>query len=315
MTELEEVKRELAEVKAVLVKLVDGLHPPPREISLLDYLDEWLMICKKPFVSAKTFRDLSRNVHKHIAERLPNKWLYEITTDDLQGCLNAIQQTRTRESVHTLLLNAFARAHKLGYISANPCDEIIYRKHKRAGREPLTREQQAEFRELVAKCRKPFCWLFLFYLLTGVRKAEPLLLRWDDVREGENVIILRGTKTETSFERPLPIYPELKELLDTMRAERGRNTMLFPVSLTAIQKEVVKLQRKLSFRFSLHMLRHTFITNCVEKGVSLKAVQRWAGHKSLETTEKIYTHISSQFEQEEAKKIGGVAGEFGERKP
>ena len=44
MSELEEVKKELAEVKAVLSKLVDGLHPPPREISLLDYLNEWLVI-------------------------------------------------------------------------------------------------------------------------------------------------------------------------------------------------------------------------------------------------------------------------------
>lgn len=284
MTELEEVKNELQAMKNVLAQLVEGLHPRPREISLLDYLDEWLTICKKPFVSAKTYRDLQRNVHTHIAERLPNKWLYEITTDDLQGCLNAILQTRTRESVHTVLLNAFARAHKLGYISANPCDGLLYRKHKRAGREPLTREQQAEFRAVVAKCRKPFCRLFLFYLLTGVRKAEPLLLRWDDVHEAQNVIVLRGTKTETSLERPLPLYPELSELLNVMRQERGRNAMLFPVSLTAIQKEVVKLQRKLSFRFSLHMLRHTFITNCVEKGVSMKAVQRWAGHKSMETT-------------------------------
>ncbi len=303
MSELEDVKQELAAVRGVLEDLVKGLHPPPREISLLDYLDEWLHICKKPFVSAKTFRDLFRNVHKHIAEWLPNKWLYEVTTDDLQGCLNAIAQTRTRESVHTVLLNAFGRAYKLGYIHSNPCEGLIYRKHKRASREPLSEVQQAEFRALIEKCRKPFCWLFKFYLLTGVRKAEPLLLRWEDVREAENVIILRGTKTESSLERPLPLHTELKELLNTMREERGKNIMLFPVSLTAIQKEVVKLQRKLSFHFSLHMLRHTFVSNCVEKGVSLKVVQRWAGHSSLETTEKIYTHISSDFEQKEAQKI------------
>lgn len=303
MSELDDVKRELAEVKAVLRELVEGLHPPPREISLMDYLDEWLVICKKPFVSPKTYRDLTRNVHKHIGERLPNKWLYEVSTDDLQSCLNAIVQTRTKESVHTVLLNAFGRAYKLGYIHSNPCEGLIYKKHRRTVREPLTHEQQAEFRAVIAKCRPPYNRLFLFYLLTGVRKAEPLLLRWDDVRETENVIILRGTKTESSLERPLPLYGELKELLRAMKAERGRNSMLFPVSLTGIQKEVVKLQRKLSFRFSLHMLRHTFVSNCVEKGVNLKVVQRWAGHSSVETTEKIYTHISSDFEQQEATKL------------
>ncbi len=303
MSELDDVKRELSEMKAVLLELVEGLHPPPREISLLDYLDEWLVICKKPFVAEKTYRDLTRNVYKHIAERLPNKWLYEVTTDDLQGCLNAIPQTRTKESDHTVLLNAFRRACKLGYIPVDPCEGLIYKKHKRSTREPLTHDQQTEFRAEISKCRKPYCYLFLFYLLTGVRKAEPLLLRWEDIREEENIIVLRGTKTETSLERPLPLYAELKGLLDTMRAERGKNSMLFPVSLTGIQKEVVKLQRKLSFRFSLHMLRHTFVSNCVEKGVNLKVVQRWAGHSSVETTERIYTHISSDFEQEEAKKL------------
>lgn len=90
-----------------------------------------------------------------------------------------------------------------------------------------------------------------------------------------------------------------------MERERTEGERLFPVSMTAIQKEVVKLKRRLSFPFSLHMLRHTFITNCVEDGVNIKAVQRWAGHKSLETTEKVYTHISREFEQSEALKITG----------
>ena len=100
----------------------------------------------------------------------------------------------------------------------------------------------------------------------------------------------------------MPLYDELKELLHTLRSE-SRGEHIFDMSLTAIQKEVVKIQQKLSFPFSLHILRHTFATNCVERGVNIKVVQKWLGHKDLSTTEKIYTHISTAFEQAEAQKL------------
>ena len=305
MTEIQELKSELQTIKNLLAAALGGLIPKQREVNTYDYLDEWLETCKKPFVCEKTYKDLFRNVNAHIKPNLPDKRLYEITADDLQKCLNAIPQARTRESVHTVLLNAFTRAHNLGYIPKNPGEGMIYRKHRRKGRQPLSVAQQREFREQIEACRPVFRNLFLFYLLTGTRKCEPLLSTWSDVKREENTLMLHGTKTETSETRPIPIYRELGELLDKMERERTERERLFPVSMTAIQKEVVKLKRRLSFPFSLHMLRHTFITNCVEDGVNIKAVQRWAGHKSLETTEKIYTHISREFEQSEALKITG----------
>lgn len=301
----DELKSELREVKEMLAAVLEGIKPKCREVLAFDYLDEWLTTCKKPFVCEKTFKDLCRNVNAQIKPYLPNKRLADITADDLQKCLNATAQARTRENVHTVLLNAFGRAYRLHYIPQNPCDGLIYRRHKRCGRLPLSAEQQREFRAKIESCRPVFRNLFLFYLLTGTRKSEPLLMTWADVKRQENILLLRGTKTETSAARPLPIYGELGGLLDKMEQERREAAPLFPVSITAIQKEVVKLKKRLSFPFSLHMLRHTFITNCVQAGVNIKAVQRWAGHKALETTEKVYTHISREFEQNEAQKIRG----------
>lgn len=303
MSELDEVKTELQEMKALLSNVLNGLIPKYRQVSTSDYLNEWLETYKRPFVTAKTYKDLYRNINEHIRKNLPDKMLYDITADDLQKCLNAITQTRTRESVHTVLVKAFTQAYNLRYIPQNPADGVVYRKHKRKGRNPLSVAQQNKFRAEIEKCRPIFKNLFLFYLLTGTRKSEPLLSTWADVKREENILLLHGTKTETSITRPLPIYPELENLLNKMESERTKDNRLFPVSITAIQKEVEKLKKRLDFPFSLHMLRHTFITNCVESGVNIKVVQRWAGHKALETTEKIYTHISREFEQSEAKKL------------
>ena len=43
-------------------------------------------------------------------------------------------------------------------------------------------------------------------------------------------------------------------------------------------------------KFHFHCLRHTFITNCIKKGINVNYVQASAGHSELKTTFN-YTHI------------------------
>lgn len=42
-----------------------------------------------------------------------------------------------------------------------------------------------------------------------------------------------------------------------------------------------------------HVLRHTFATNAIRRGVPLPAVQRLMGHKDIKTTQ-IYTHLVTE---------------------
>ena len=48
-------------------------------------------------------------------------------------------------------------------------------------------------------------------------------------------------------------------------------------------------------RFSMHVLRHTFATRCIERGVSVKALQRLLGHANIATTLDIYVHVSDEY--------------------
>ncbi len=43
---------------------------------------------------------------------------------------------------------------------------------------------------------------------------------------------------------------------------------------------------------SPHILRHTFATRCVEKGMNLKVLQSILGHADFETTMNTYTHTT-----------------------
>ena len=45
----------------------------------------------------------------------------------------------------------------------------------------------------------------------------------------------------------------------------------------------------------MHSLRHTFATRCIERGVSIKALQRLMGHANIATTLDIYVHVSDDF--------------------
>lgn len=52
-----------------------------------------------------------------------------------------------------------------------------------------------------------------------------------------------------------------------------------------------------------HDLRRTFGTICVFKNVPPKTLQKWLGHKSIETTMKYYVVSPEDFEQEAIKRL------------
>lgn len=57
-------------------------------------------------------------------------------------------------------------------------------------------------------------------------------------------------------------------------------------------------------RFSMHVLRHTFATRCIEASMKPVTLQRLLGHSSLQITMNRYVHIT---EDEKKKEIELVA--------
>ena len=58
-------------------------------------------------------------------------------------------------------------------------------------------------------------------------------------------------------------------------------------------------------RFSMHVLRHTFATRCIEAGMMPKTLQKILGHSNIGITMNLYVHIT---EDEKHKEIELVAG-------
>ena len=57
-------------------------------------------------------------------------------------------------------------------------------------------------------------------------------------------------------------------------------------------------------KFSMHVLRHTLATRCIEDGMMPKTLQKILGHSNIGITMNLYVHIT---EEEKQKEISMVA--------
>jgi len=77
-----------------------------------------------------------------------------------------------------------------------------------------------------------------------------------------------------------------------------------PIQTSTVQKAIGKIAKELQFakRVSIHTLRHSYATHLLEAGVSLKVIQQYLGHTSLQTT-MVYLHLTDTAQANAREKI------------
>ena len=146
----------------------------------------------------------------------------------------------------------------------------------------------------------------------GLRMQEGLNLQVGDVDADRGLVHVHRGKGAKDRYVPLPAstLDLLRKFWVTHRHKRflfpadGRNhqgasTASTPMSPTAVQGAMKLITKKIDFgkKVSTHTLRHSYATHLLEAGVSLKAIQKYLGHSSLQTT-IAYLHLTELAEKD-----------------
>jgi integrase len=125
---------------------------------------------------------------------------------------------------------------------------------------------------------------------TGFRRAELLGFQSRDFSNG--ILHLHAGATKSDEARSVPATKRVTEIL-TRRGNRG--TVFSPLTVPTLRAQWQRIRHLMGLdgdsQFVVHMLRHTCASRLVQRGVPLVMVQKWMGHKKIETTLR-YAHLA-----------------------
>ncbi len=143
----------------------------------------------------------------------------------------------------------------------------------------------------------------LLVVRTGLRLGELRALRWEDVDQVKGVVhvrqsVSRGqiTSPKSNRMRSVPLSKATLAALKEHRHLRGPYVFCTMSGRMFTRNETKHPLRRARTRAGLrhlgwHVLRHTFASHLVIRGVPLKAVQELMGHATIEMTMR-YAHLS-----------------------
>ncbi len=275
------------------------------KMTFKDFIPEYL---KKHASKKRSYRDYE-SITKKLGDFFGEFYLHEITRYQVETyhCLRSEKAgvyMVNREI--TILKGIFTKAIEWGFLRVNTVKGLKLEKEK-----PRLRFLRTwEISRLIDACGKepkaPYLTpMVIIDLNTGLRKEELLSLKWDHIDLERN--ILKVEEGKGGYTRYVPINEtarmQLKKLMEKRRGDfvihdqYGRRIKDIKRSFgSAIERADLQ-----DVRF--HDLRRTFGTLCVFNNIPPKTLQKWMGHKSIETTMKYYVVSPEDFEQDVIKRL------------
>ena len=300
------------------------------------WFDYWIGI-KKQTVSPNTVRNYSERYERNIKSVIGNKLLTDVKPILCQKIFSDMAdegyKTTTIYQTRIALYNMFEFARENDVLIANPCKKSLKSDMGKPSdkKEALTIDVQKKFLEAVVGYS--YENQYRFVLQTGLRTGEHIGLKWSDIDFENRTMKIERTmeyrykvgewrvgppKSKSSY-RTIPLTDEAIRILENQRS-KNKSLKLVPMEW----KDIVFLCRKGTPvknstydtglfkycdrvgipRFSMHVLRHTFATRCIEGGMKPKTLQKILGHSNIGITMNLYVHIT---EDEKHREIDLVA--------
>ena len=306
-----------------------------------DWINYWYENHCKPGIRVTTQKGYEQWIYIHAIPELGHIKLNKLTQADCQKFLNELKTNgrknncatrgpglseKSVRSCYHVIRMSLERAIKDGLIKKNPILGCKLPPTEPKEMKVLSKEEIQRF--LIQAKEEGMYELFLLELTTGLRRGEILALTWEDLNfdTGElhinkqftpvgGKIILCEPKTKAAF-RTIILPPPMVELLREYK--KGIFSPLIfpsrtkpdqPIDPGYVRKRLQQiLERAGCKKVRFHDLRHTFATISLEHGMDIKTLSTIIGHVSSRTTLNIYTHITSEMQENAAANIDrGIA--------
>lgn len=308
----------------------------PTKYTVAEWVRIWLDTYKKQSVKPTTYDMYNGSLTRYIEPQIGHYKLDALNSIIVQKFINDLsnkglnaENGLSQSSVKKVLITlsqACKQAVKSNLLYANPCDSVNLPKKQARQAAAFTKEEQEAF---LSHCsgENTFQNLFIFAFHTGMRLGEMLALMWPDIDMEKHVVsVSKNISVVNDYDNP-----ERKQktiITDTKTASGTREIPLSKKALEAVQRQKENNKKDSPFVFystagtplmkrniyrafnailgsaditshvTVHSMRHSFATRLLEKGADIKTVSELLGHKSIQITLNIYSHVSSNLKRE-----------------
>ena len=266
----------------------------PHIPTLKQWFDKWLTLYKKD-VKLNTKKDYLKSM-KYL-EKFYDTQLDKITSIQILELLNTITFERRKQIVYELLSSLYNKAIKNEIISKNPIEKIEKPKHKKINGSALSNEDETILENAFIKENLD---IFLVCLYQGLRRGEILAIESNDIDFNKKTLnINKAINEQNEFDttknsyskRTIPLFDKTISILEKYKNTQGR---IFNYKYKWCDTTLKSILEKYlpNKKYTMHSLRHTFITKCQENNIPLHIIQKWVGHiTGSKVTNTVYTHI------------------------
>jgi len=198
--------------------------------------------------------------------------------------------------------------------------ECIYMKKNNKRLRFLSEE---DIQKLLPECPEHLRNIVECALNTGIRRAEILTLKWNQIRNG----LIYLEKTKNGDARQVPINDDLSVIFRRIKRDQGvflhevkkgekiesRYVFTYQAGKETPAKSIKRVDR--SFKaaltrtgiedFKFHDLRHTFASHFIMRGGTIKDLQEILGHRDIKMTMR-YSHLSQEHKKKAVNLLNGL---------
>ena len=305
-----EEARELASEKRLTVDQVDPLRKETLEVAWLKYREDMLdRNCR--LATVRLFERCFRNLKA--VETLRLQQISPGMVVDLQAKIKKTVGVGAANNTIKLLRATYNFAIRRGWSGRSPVKQI--RTYNIPRRERFIEPDELPgFISTLEKSRDVFSDLILFALFTGARRTAAKHARWEDIslRGRKWSFIGKGNKKRRVYlcDYAFRILERRKEVgragaeyvfenPSTARPVTWVRRIMYQAEMVSRGLSAETPFMSISNEYSLHTLRHTFITYALQAGVSVQVVQAMVGHANdKRITIRVYGHSTEEWERD-----------------